>query len=284
MVLILGVVSVSLSSLFIKLAGTAPLKIAFYRTLIASFVYFVVNIARNKKLLIKNKHSLELIVSGFLLALHFAFWISAFEHTTVAGVVVPLLMQPVVIGFFSWLFFKETVSKKSFVSLSIVLFGILLMNFWDFKITSSFGWGDTLSILGTIILFFYFLFAKKVGKEIGTLRFNFYTYSLATIFLFFFSILKTFDTKALLIESFRELLLYILLAVVCSFFGYTFINYSFKHLKAVSVAIGLLGEPLLGILWTSMFLGEKLTFPQLTGLFICTLGIWLYFSKSVKTI
>jgi drug/metabolite transporter (DMT)-like permease len=282
--LILGVVSVSLSSLFIKLAETAPLKIAFYRTFIASFVYLTVNFSKDRKLITWSKYHLELIISGFLLALHFALWISAFEHTTVAGVVVPLLMQPVVIGFFSWLFFKETVSKKSLVSLAIVLSGILIMNFWDFRITSSFGWGDTLSVLGTIALCFYFLFAKKIGKEIGTLKFNFYTYSLATVFLFSFSILKTFSIETLIIMSYKELLLYILLAVVCSFFGYTFINYSFKQLKAVSVAVGLLGEPLLGILWTSIFLGEKLTFPQLIGLLICTLGIWLYFSKTTRII
>jgi len=91
----LGVVSVSLSSLFIRLVGTAPLKIAFYRTLIASSVYLLVNIIKDKKIFTKVNHNSEIIFSGFLLALHFALWISAFEHTTVAGVVIPLLIQPI---------------------------------------------------------------------------------------------------------------------------------------------------------------------------------------------
>ncbi|MCD6545037.1 MAG: DMT family transporter [Thermotogae bacterium] len=278
----MGVVSVSLSSLFIRLVGTAPLKIAFYRTLIASSVYLLVNIIKDKKIFTKVNHNSEIIFSGFLLALHFALWISAFEHTTVAGVVIPLLIQPIIIGLFSWLFFKESISKKSFISLAVISFGILLMNLWDFRITSSIGFGDLLSTVGTIVLCFYFLFAKKLGKKIGTLRFNFYTYSIASMFLLAFSLIKKLPIKVMMILSLKELFFYILLAVICSFLGYTFINLSFKHLKAISVSVGLLGEPLLGMLWAGIFLGEKLTVPQFFGLVITTTGILIYFKSKSK--
>lgn len=275
--MVLGVVSVSLSSLFIRLVGTAPLKIAFYRTLIASFVYFLANIIKDKKIFVRTNHDFEIIFSGFLLALHFALWISAFEHTTVAGVVIPLLMQPVIIGFFSWVFFKESISRKLFFPLITIFLGILLMNLWDFNITSSLGMGDLLSTAGTIVLCFYFLFAKKLVKEIGTLRFNFYTYSIAPIFLFIFSFLRNMPLENMVILNLKEFLFYSLLGIICSFLGYTLINLSFKYLKGVSVSVGLLGEPLLGILWAGIFLGEGLTFPQFFGLAIATTGILTYF-------
>jgi len=243
-------------------------------------MYFLVNIPvlKSKEVHFNMKDNVLIILSGLLLALHFAFWISAFEHTTVAGVVIPLLMQPIVIGFFSWLFYGEKVSKNSFVSLLIIFTGIFLMNFWDFKLSISLGLGDLLSIIGTVILCFYFLLAKKFVKEIGALRFNYFTYLIATVFLLTFALLKI--NQPIFKLNVKELLFYTLLGVVCSFLGYTLVNFSFKHFKALSVSIALVGEPLLGIFWTSILLGEKITSAQFLGLAITIIGFFTYFFQT----
>jgi len=270
LLLFLGVFIVSFSGIMIRLSSANPSSIAFYRCLIASLCYALALRGSFKRFDLKKE--LLLLVAGAFLSMHFFFWISSFEHTTVAGAVIPLMLQPFLTSIISFLLYRERVSPTQILATLIVLSGITLMMFWDAKASIRLSFGDLLSLIGTVFLCGFILTGKYLIPKIGTLNFNLRSYVIASLILFLASYERSMQVFPL-----REWLIFSGLGVGCSFLGYTLINNSLKFFGAGTIAMALVGEPVLSILWSWVLLGEKATFPQFFGLLTSIVGMIIFF-------
>lgn len=90
-------VSVAFSSILIRAADAPPLSVAFYRNLIAALILLPIALARHGdefRTLGRRGWALALL-SGSLLAVHFALWIPSLSYTTVAASTVLVTTTPV---------------------------------------------------------------------------------------------------------------------------------------------------------------------------------------------
>src|SRR6056297_3513046 len=100
-ILIGGIIILSTAGPVIKLSGESPIKIAFYR-LFFGFLFFLFFYLKGRKK--RKRHNrfnptdiIVLVISGIALGMHFFLWIRAFSYTTVAGGVIPILIQPILV-------------------------------------------------------------------------------------------------------------------------------------------------------------------------------------------
>jgi len=116
-----GVVVLSFASIIIRVTPAPSMVIAAGRLAVATLVltpfYWTRFPARRAEL--KGMPILPLLVSGILLATHFAFWIESLNRTSVASSVVLVAMNPIFATALSPLILRERVSRR--IALAVVL-------------------------------------------------------------------------------------------------------------------------------------------------------------------
>ena len=122
-------------------------------TLLLSKFKKVFKIIRNKKNL------LILLLSGLLIFINWAVWIYAVTSNQVINASFGYFIMPIISIFLGYFFFKEKLSFKGKISVSIVVISILFLIIIDFK---------SLPWVGLIVAFswsFYNLLRKKISVE-----------------------------------------------------------------------------------------------------------------------
>jgi len=267
--LLLSVLVASFSGIFIKLSSLPPTTIAFYRVFIASLLFFLVK--RRVGLFSLKKEMLSLI-AGFFLAMHFFFWVSAFNHTTVAGAVIPLTLQPVLTGLLSWLIYGERISPFRIVTGSTVVTGVVLALAGK-EGFSGVSRGDLLAVVGVVFFCGYLVLGRYLNRAMGSMEFSLRTHALASAVLAF--LVPSFGV----VET-KEWFILIGLGVGCSFLGYLFINLSLRYFSSSVVSVVLVGEPVLSVLWSFLLLGEAVTFFEAIGFIVSVIGLVLFILKT----
>ena len=267
--LLLSVLVASFSGIFIKLSSLPPTTIAFYRVFIASLLFFLVK--RRVGLFSLKKEMLSLI-AGFFLAMHFFFWVSAFNHTTVAGAVIPLTLQPVLTGLLSWLIYGERISPFRIVTGSTVVTGVVLALAGK-EGFSGVSRGDLLAVVGVVFFCGYLVLGRYRNRAMGSMEFSLRTHALASAVLAF--LVPSFGV----VET-KEWFILIGLGVGCSFLGYLFINLSLRYFSSSVVSVVLVGEPVLSVLWSFLLLGEAVTFFEAIGFIVSVIGLVLFILKT----
>src|SRR5699024_9487306 len=107
---VIGVIAVSTSAIFVKLAAGAPSGIiAFYRLFLAVLMMSPIIFVKYKqefRSITKRDWTLATI-SGVFLALHFILWFESLNYTSVASSVVLVTLQPVFAFIGTYIFFGE---------------------------------------------------------------------------------------------------------------------------------------------------------------------------------
>ncbi len=111
MALFIGVLAVSTASTFIRLAqqeiaslAVAAWRLTFATLMLLPFVSTSVRAAWSK---LRRRDWGLLLVSGFVLAIHFHTWISSLAMTSVAASVVLVSVSPLFVVLLSWAILKE---------------------------------------------------------------------------------------------------------------------------------------------------------------------------------
>ncbi|MDP2961101.1 MAG: DMT family transporter [candidate division Zixibacteria bacterium] len=255
LVLFLAVASVSWASIFIKLSDAPSLIIAFYRMGLSSFFllpFFIKKGLADYKALTKNELLLCLL-SGVFLGFHFVTWISSLAYTSVSSSVVIVATQPVFVALFTPMILKEKIDFWVFVAIIIALIGIFIIAGGDIKIGQTNLKGDFLSLIGAIMAALYLTLGRSIRRKMNLFPYIFLVYSLSTLVIFIFCIFAGVNFSPL---TWKNLVLFILLALIPTLIGHTLYNYILKFVKAHLVGMTILGEPLGATLWAFLILKE----------------------------
>ena len=100
--LLIGVMALSASAIFVKLANAPSSIIAFYRIFISFCFISVITISkkssREELLSISRKEIILSIISGLSLALHYFLWFQSLSLTSVASSTVIVTLQPCILN------------------------------------------------------------------------------------------------------------------------------------------------------------------------------------------
>ncbi len=113
----------------------------------------ITNIIRNKK------YVLVLFFSGILIFVNWAVWIYAISTDRVIDASFGYFIMPIISIFLGYFFFKETLSRKGKISVSIVFFSVFFLILSD---SNSIPW---VGLIVAISWSFYNLLRKKINVE-----------------------------------------------------------------------------------------------------------------------
>ncbi len=248
--LFISIASVSTAAILIVTVSenVPPLTIDFYRLLFTvillspAIIFFKKN--REELLLIPKKTFLLMLVIGFILALHFAFWITSLDYTSVASSVILVTAHPVLVAPIAHYFLKEKLNLINVLGIILSLFGVIILVLGNYGLGSlslDSLEGNILAILGGVAAGLYILGGRKVRKTISVVSYGFIVYSISTIILFVLCIITKSRITSIEIRDYE---IFILMALISGIFGHTFYNWSLKHIRASIASVALLGEPI----------------------------------------
>jgi drug/metabolite transporter (DMT)-like permease len=266
----IGIVAVSTASIFIKLCDAPALIIATYRMVLASLILLPYALYKRTGTGWGKKEIGWLILSGFLLSLHFAFWIASLKYTSVASSVVLVSTHPIFVGIGSRLFLKERMGFHLMLGIILSILGSAFISYGDMSLSEKAVAGDGLALLGAMTASGYFLVGRKMRRSQNLFSYILPVYSTAGLALIAFSLAFQEPFFGYSPTTYFYL---ILLALVPQLIGHTTFNWALKYLPASMVAITILGEPVGSTLLAYFILNEGLTFWKVLGGMLILAGI-----------
>lgn len=279
--IIVGVFSVALSAIFVKMTSADSGVTAFYRmlfsVLIMSPIFFLRYTHEIKKL--SKRDWLFTSIAGVFLAFHFILWFESLNYTSVASSTVLVTLQPLFAFAGTYFFFKEKLSLKTLIAGAIAIMGSVLIGYGDFKVSGSALYGDLLALIACALITAYLLFGQDVRKRLSLVTYTFVVYSISTLTLFFYIVFKG--------ESFgpypaSEWMWFLLLALIPNLLGHTLFNWAVKWVSTNVISIAILFEPVGAAILAYFILGEYLSASQIIGGSIVLAGITLFVADYQK--
>lgn len=271
-VLIFGVFAVAMSSIFIRFAqsGAPSLTIAAYRLFISGMVLTPFAIAKNRKEMaaMKKEDYLFVLLSAFLLAVHFHAWITSLEYTSVASSVVIVNTSPLWLALLARIFLKEEIRSATLIGLGVALIGGVIVALSESCSLSNLGFicpnldqlfsgkayiGNLLALLGALTGAGYYLMGRKLRPSISLLSYISLVYGLAGVILVIYALINRVPLFGFSPSTYLWL---ILLALVPQILGHSSFNYALGYLPAVYISLPLLGEPIISAILAHFILDE----------------------------
>ncbi|MDI6894636.1 MAG: DMT family transporter [Bacillota bacterium] len=250
-----AVVSVSFSSLFIRLSSAPPLAIAAYRMGFTTLILaaLLVRFDRGALSRLSGKELAWCFASGSFLALHFATWITSLFYTTVASSTVLVSLQPLFVMAGSHFLYRERVPPLGLAAAGLAIAGSALIGGGDVRAGGASLWGDVLAFTGAAMVAGYVLIGRRLRQKLSLLGYTVPVYGVCSLLLFLMSAL---NGQRLTGFPGRDWLLFLALAVVPTIGGHTLYNYCLRYLPAHVVSVASLGEPVGASLLVLALLGE----------------------------
>lgn len=246
--LIIAISSVSVSStlaLYAREEHVPPLVISFYRLLFATLMLAIPAFfaARQERIDLTLRDHVLLAGVGFLLAAHFATWVTSLFYTSAASSVVIVTTEAIWVPLGAHFLLKEKVNPKVWWGVLIAFVGAILLVSGDLGETRFGGnalIGDFLALAAALAASGYFLAGRRLRQRMGLFTYATLVYSWSTLFLFFFVLGNGQNLGPYSEVAFFWLFLFALLPMIL---GHTVINYILRWVQPHVVSTAILAEP-----------------------------------------
>jgi drug/metabolite transporter (DMT)-like permease len=288
-VLAAGILAVSAASLFVRFAQREAdsLVIAAGRLALATLVLAPVAWARHGATLrALTRRDLALaLVSGALLAAHFASWIASLALTSVLLSVVLVTTTPLWVALLSPAVLGERIARATAVGLALAVMGGAIMTFAGTAGAPGAGagaaWrGDALALLGALAMAGYLLVGRRLRARMALVPYVFVVYGAAAVVLVAAVVALRRPVAGLHAPTWGWIAL---LALVPQLLGHTTFNWALRHLRATPVAVVLFGEPVGASVLAWWVLGERPSAVRLAGALLVLAGVFLAARAPVDT-
>ena len=276
----LGVLFLSTSAIFVKMAEAPSGIIAFYRLLFTLCFLIPALLFREKEreqlLHLSARQMMLAVISGALLAVHWVMWFESLRYTSVASSTVLVSLQPLFSILWGRLLLHETVSRQGMAGVFLAIAGSVIIGWGDFQVSGAAVWGDILSFASAGVISLHFLFGQLLRKELDVLPYTTVCYSASTLCL---AIYVMVTGQRFIGYSLQTWGCFLGLALFATVGGQCVFNLLLKYLPATAVTMGILGEPVGTIILAFLLFGEGIVLQQGLGMFCILVGLWIYFSK-----
>jgi drug/metabolite transporter (DMT)-like permease len=287
-----GILAASTAAIFIRFAqadGATSIAIAAARLMIATLILAPFVLARYRsslRALRRTEWGLAAL-SGLFLALHFAFWISSLEYTSVASSVVLVSTTPLWVAMLAPLFLHEKIGRIAILGLALALTGGIIISIsdacsWQARniycppIASFFRGralsGDFMALAGAGMATGYLLLGRKLRNSIPLLPYIFIVYGMAALVLLVIMLVMKSSPLGLKPTIY---IWFILLALIPQLLGHSVFNWALKYLPASFVSVTLLGEPIGSTIFAYFIFRETPGWIKFGGALLLLAGIWL---------
>jgi drug/metabolite transporter (DMT)-like permease len=277
----IGILSLSLSAMFIRWA-TAPGPITgFYRIFFAVILLAPFFLWRSaKKCAVNSKNIIFPILGGIASGCDLGLWSTSLSYTTASNATLIGNTAPLWVALAGLLIFRERLQRDFWIGLILTMSGAVLIMGSDFILHPRFGLGDLMALGTSCFYAGYFLATERGRKFLDPLTYTWLMGLSAAITLFIINLLLK---NAFTGYSTSTWLIFLSSAIVSQVIGYLSMTYALGHLPASIVSPTMIGQPVLTTLLAIPLLGE-IPFPiQIVGGIIALTGIYLVNQAHSKT-
>ena len=251
--------AVSSAAILITMArreGAPALLIAAFRMAFAALIVAPVAIARCGKEIrsLRARDLLVGIASGIFLALHFAFWISSLDYTSVMSSVVFVSANPLFVGLASLIVFRERLGRATVIGVMVAVIGGVLIGYADLGRSGGQSFkGDMLALLGAVAVSGYLLIGRGLRKRMTLTLYVGITYTTAAVVLLAVVLLTATRFSGYPPAAWLWIAA---LAAGPQLLGHSAYNWALKWVSATLVTVTLLAEPVGATLFAVLVLAQ----------------------------
>ncbi len=247
------------------------LVIAAYRTAVATLILLPMMLLRHRdevRGLGRADWRLALL-SGVLLALHFATWISSLAYTSVASSTVLVSTSPLWVALASPFFLGESFTRPLKIGMGLALVGSMLIGVagtlaWvDGRVVFTTGMvagaagrpllGNALALLGAVAAAGYLLIGRKLRVRLSLVSYITLVYATAALCLI---VVVYLTGNSMFGYSPQAYLIFLLMALGPQLLGHSSFNYALAYLPAAIVGATTFAEPIGASILAFLIFGE----------------------------
>ena len=262
---VVGVLGISLSSIFVKYSAAPSAVTAAFRLLwTVLFLTPVVlgkGAVRREMLGLPRKLVLLSCLSGLFLAIHFVLWFESLRHTSVASSTTIVCTEVIWVCLGFCLFLKGRLSFKAICAIAVTLAGSGLIAYADSGSGGQF-YGDMLALLAAIAVAVYTLIGR-VGREQAST--TVYTYMVYTACAAVLAAVCAVQGQNLFAYGLSPIVVGALLAVFSTILGHSIFSWCLKFFSPSFVSSSKLCEPVAAAAMAAFLFGEIPAALQILG-------------------
>ena len=263
--IIVGVLGISLSSIFVKFSQAPAAVTAAWRLLwTVVFLTPVVlgkHLVRRELLCTPQKMLWLSILSGLFLAIHFVLWFESLQHTSVASSTTIVCTEVIWVCLGFCLFLKGKLSRKAAAAIAVTLLGSVLIACSD---SGSGGqlYGDILALLAAIAVAVYTLIGRLVREKLSTTVYTYIVYSACALVL---AVTCLMQGESLVSYGWSAVIVGALLAIFSTILGHSIFSWCLKYFSPAFVSASKLCEPVAAAILAGFLFGELPGWLQVMG-------------------
>jgi drug/metabolite transporter (DMT)-like permease len=270
---LLGVLSISFSAVFVRLAAVSPVTATFYRAAYAAPILVVIWLAQRSADRRRARERWVAIGSGLILAIDLALWhesialVGAGLGTVIANV------QVVFVAVAAWLLFGERLTSGRMLMIAIVLGGVGLTS--GLARHDAYGaspvLGAVIGVLAGLCYATFLLVYREANRTPGPRSGPLMDCTLGMVAGALACAL--FDRHFAFAAGRSAHVWLVLLAVGSQVIGWLLIGQALPALPTIETSILLLVQPIFAVLWGVLFFDERLSALQWIGSAIVLGGV-----------
>ncbi len=273
--IVIGILGISLSSIFVKYSAAPSAVTAAYRLLWTVLLMSPVVLGKRKvrRELSQTPKKLAILsaVSGLFLAIHFVLWFESLNHTTVASSTTIVCTEVIWVCLGFCLFLKGRVSGKAMAAIAVTLVGSVVIAWSDSGLGGLYG--DILSLLAAIAVAVYTLIGRVVRKTLST---TVYTYLVYTACAAVLTVTCAVQGLSLFAYGVSPIIVGFLLSLFSTILGHSIFSWCLKYFSPAFVSASKLCEPVVAAIIAIFAFGEIPTLAQILGGILILGGVFSY--------
>ena len=263
--IVVGVLGISLSSIFVKYSQAPSAVTAAWRLLWTVLLMTPVvlgNTAVRKELVEAPKKLVWLsILSGLFLAIHFVLWFESLQHTSVASSTTIVCTEVIWVCLGFCLFLKGRITGKAVAAIGVTLLGSVLIALSDSGSGAGL-YGDVLALLAAVAVAVYTLIGRVVREKLSTTVYTYMVYTACAAVLVITCVAQGYHLFA---YGWSALIVGLLLAVCSTILGHSIFSWCLKYFSPSFVSASKLCEPVVAAIMAGFLFGELPGWLQITG-------------------
>ncbi len=267
----LAILCMSTASILIRWCSLPPLMVAMYRVVFTAVLALLLG-RRHFVAGLKNTSGRDLMYiagAGFFLALHFTFWITSLDYTSVSSSVLFTNLQVIFVLLFSCLLLQEKIKVKAVAGILIALLGSSFIAGGDWHQGRLLG--DLLALASGLFVAVYILVGRRVRARVEAMSYTALVSGAAGLTLLLAALISGQDFFG---YPAQDWLLLVFMALGPGIVGHGIINWALKYIKAPVVAVSILGESVGASILAYFIFQESLLWYQLAGGCLILSGIY----------
>jgi drug/metabolite transporter (DMT)-like permease len=274
--IVLGVLGVSLSSIFVKYSAapsgvTAAWRLLWTVVLMTPAVFGKASV-RRELFTMGRKLLLLSILSGLFLAAHFATWFESLQHTSVASSTTIVSTEVIWVSLGWWLVLKGKLSGKAVGAIAVTFLGSVLIALAD-RGSAGHLKGDLLALVAAVAVAVYVLIGRVARQTLSTSVYTYTVYSACALALAVTCLVQGHDLFAF---GFSAPVVGLLLAVFSTILGHSVFSWCLKYFTPSFISASKLCEPVVAAAFAVVLFSEIPTVFQLVGSILILGGVFYY--------